>query len=434
MRALWVCALLASTALAGENGSGARKITPELPPHPKVAKVLNSLGENTGALLPEAGLAGEFNGLARKMKLDQKGPRARDFSVKMAWAPDRKRAFFCGSNHGVPHKINDVWEYDLAANTWVLAYGPTFDSRPGNPGFKPETVKEQDGVLRAQGGGPLLMGHLWWALEYDPVRRAMLKMHRSVSREKLNSLGSRKGAAKKGSKSGGGRNGSDTFSGALLWQYYPYERRWEVAKVQGNRTSFNVPCSALSYVPELGGTVWWQTRTGKSGTLFPSKDKGQKDLEVRGGRDNFPQSDSVWAHDPVNRLIVAHGSKKETKRTHHYDIAKNTWTKVISVPKGARDVPHAHDANTLFGYDPVGKVCLIYAPVTYSRSAKAEKSPHVMWSYSAVEKKWTKLPMKGAKPPAGKKGPTGYFDPARNVFVLCLGRTVWVYRNKRAGK
>ncbi len=425
-----VSVVLLGGALAGENG----KVLPELPVDAKAKAIIDSLGANTGALLPEAATAGEFNDLARKMKLDKDGPRARDFSVKMAWAPDRKRAFFCGSNHGVPHKINDVWEYDLAANTWVLAYGPTFDMRPGNPGFKPDTAKEQDGVLRAPGGGPLLMGHLWWALEYDPVRRAMVKMHRSVASDKLVALGSRRGNGKNDGKQAGDSQPAEIFGGALLWQYYPYERRWEVTKVAGQRIGFEVPCSALSYVPELGGTVWWQTRTGKSGTLFPSKGKDQKDLKVQGGKDNFPLADSVWAYDPVNKLIVAHGSKKGPKQTHHYDIAKNTWTRVISVPRSSKEVPYAHDANTLFGYDPVAEVCLIYAPADYSRSAKAEKPPHVMWSYSPVKKKWTRLPMNGAEPPRGKKNPTGYFDPARNVFVLCFGRTVWVYRNRAGSK
>jgi hypothetical protein len=28
----------------------------------------------------------------------------------------------------VPHKINDVWEYDLASNTWVLLWEPDPDT------------------------------------------------------------------------------------------------------------------------------------------------------------------------------------------------------------------------------------------------------------------------------------------------------------------
>ena len=40
--------------------------------------------------------------------LAELGPGGRDYCVKMAWAPERKRAFFCGANHQTPHFINDV--------------------------------------------------------------------------------------------------------------------------------------------------------------------------------------------------------------------------------------------------------------------------------------------------------------------------------------
>jgi hypothetical protein len=42
----------------------------------------------------------------------------------MVWAPERKRALYCGANHGVPHRLNDVWEFDLPSLSWVMLYAP----------------------------------------------------------------------------------------------------------------------------------------------------------------------------------------------------------------------------------------------------------------------------------------------------------------------
>ena len=69
-------------------------------------------------------MLGDFNDTARRYNLHKTGPLARDFTLKMVWAPERKRVLFCGANHGVPHRLNDVWEFDLAALTWVMLYAP----------------------------------------------------------------------------------------------------------------------------------------------------------------------------------------------------------------------------------------------------------------------------------------------------------------------
>jgi hypothetical protein len=100
------------------------KVDPPLTPKPAVVDRLAALKPNHGVLLGKADVVGEFNATARRYDLDKTGPRGRDYSIKMCWAPDRNRALFCGANHAVPHRLNDVWEFDLPSLTWALLYAP----------------------------------------------------------------------------------------------------------------------------------------------------------------------------------------------------------------------------------------------------------------------------------------------------------------------
>jgi hypothetical protein len=54
----------------------------------------------------------------------------------------------------------------------------------------------------------------------------------------------------------------------------------------------------------------------------------------------------------------------------------------------------------------------------------------ILWSYDPGERKWSKITPKGPPPPGRKGKVIGYYDPARNVFVLNRGADVWVYRHK----
>lgn len=89
---------------AASIGLGEETVQPVLEPDPAVEKILAELGDNTAALLPAGRVVGEFGAFAKQFGLDRNGPQGRDFTIKMAWMPDRKRAFFCGANHGSPHR------------------------------------------------------------------------------------------------------------------------------------------------------------------------------------------------------------------------------------------------------------------------------------------------------------------------------------------
>jgi hypothetical protein len=155
--------------------AGAEKIEPALMPDPEVTRILDGLGDNSLAVLPTTKVAGEFNDLARLFQLDQRGPGGRDFTIKMIWAPERRRALFCGANHGSPHRLNDCWEFDLAANTWQLLYPPDYNDGRNALQFNSKVILK-DGVIQTERGGPVHVAHTWWQFTYDPVRKRALWM------------------------------------------------------------------------------------------------------------------------------------------------------------------------------------------------------------------------------------------------------------------
>src|SRR5690606_9070749 len=117
------------------------------PPDPAVETILAGLGDNSAALLPPGKVVGEFGRFAKEFKLDRNGPWGRDFTIKMAWMADRRRAFFCGANHGSPHRLNDAWEYDLPSNTWVLLYDPDYNDSNRRENLPAAGVVLKDGIL-----------------------------------------------------------------------------------------------------------------------------------------------------------------------------------------------------------------------------------------------------------------------------------------------
>jgi hypothetical protein len=102
------------TTLAAAGAEPAT-VEPVLTINETVLAKIQALKANQAALLGQAQVVGEFNEVARRYNLHKTGPMGRDFTIKMVWAPERRRALFCGANHGVPHRLNDVWEFDLTA-------------------------------------------------------------------------------------------------------------------------------------------------------------------------------------------------------------------------------------------------------------------------------------------------------------------------------
>jgi hypothetical protein len=118
------------------------QVLPALQANQAVLNIINSLGDNEGAFLPDFTVTDLFGGegLAAFSSFATSGPGIRHYCNKWPYSKSRSRALYCGGNHGVPHLLNDVWEYDLASNTWVMIHKP------------------DDGVHPC---------HTWWGLTYN---------------------------------------------------------------------------------------------------------------------------------------------------------------------------------------------------------------------------------------------------------------------------
>ncbi len=447
-RAWLLLALILGPAigLAGENarsGSGKKlRVEPVLAPDPQVTRVLAALGEDSAAMLPPIKTTGDFNAVTREFKMEKTGPVRRNYCNKMVWAPDRKRALFCGGNHGAPHRLNDAWEYDLPSNTWVLLFAPDPNRDVNCAAIHEYKVKGRDGrektykVLATERGGPFDPCHTWWGLCYDPGMKAMLWMDvvtfmRGAAMAKLGvrPVG-RDGKVGEVGKIGRGEAVWAHFEGIVqgpeLWAFYPYEKKWKRVITEKPYPGM-MQGGSMEYIPELKGSVWYGNGWRWSGMwLYDYKTNIWKELKPNGksrlyaAKKDFPRAELVTAYDSANRIVVA----QYCKITYHYVPSTNKWSKVLEMPKDSTEVPYGHDAYSLFGYDPVGEVCLLLE----SKRGK----PAALWAYSPAEKKWTKLSPKGPPPPTHHQ--IGYYDPARNVFVVNSGATTWVYRCKRAGK
>ncbi len=416
--ALW-CSLLAvqAVALAGEPVqppspvAEAVKVTPELAADPKVMEIVDGLGEGQSAELPPVKVVGDINDVASKYGLDKNGPGARDYCIKMAWMPDRQRAIFYGANHGVPHRLNDVWEYDLPSNTWVCLYGPDL-SKGGKDGFSDvdrDSAETKAGIIRTRRGGPAIIPHSWWNMTYDPVLGAMITpCSWSMSDPELFKL----------LQSGSHR--------PPFWAFFPEKKRWEpILGAKGDLPGYE-NARQLEYVPELGGTVW----TKSDGMwLYDSKANAWKRLGKSAGYGGgLPAREAVMAYLPDRKILVAHsraGAGKpsagyDRSWTSHYDIAKNEWKKVFE-SKEKDNPPAGMDAATNFAYDTAGKVCLLW-------DAAWTKA---LWAYEPETCRWTRLEPNGPPPPGGRGGLLAYYDQTRNVFAI-PGK--WVYRHKAAAK
>jgi hypothetical protein len=401
-------------AFAGENGKEAEKVTPVLKPDPKITAILNSLGDCSSANLPPIKTMGEWNETSKRYGMERTGPVGRDFCIKAVWAPERKRALFCGGNHGSPHRLNDAWEYDLPSNTWVMLFGPD----PNKPrknwhdwAKKVATVK--DGVVMSKRGGPLDTWHTWWQVTYDPNMKALIWANPKSVEDKVPDVLGMSEAEK-----------AKLYKGHPFWLFYPEEKKWKPLKTEPPYPTRKVGgAQAMEYIPDLGGPVFYAANWFAQGMwVYNPKTNKWKDLKANGGKGLYhnkttPRSETIMAWDPENKVLVGVWGTC----TYHYELAKNEWSKVIDEPKESTKVPYGHDARSPIGYDPVGKVVVIYDP----------KTPAHIWAYSVKEKKWTKNEVKGPPGPKGKL--IGYWDPARNAMVVDSRGKVWVCRYKKAG-
>jgi hypothetical protein len=397
---------VAALAHAAENANAAK---PVLAPDPAVTRILNSLDAGHSALLPPIRTAGDINDVARKYKMHIKGPRGRDYCIKMMWMSDRQRALFCGANHAVPHRLNDVWEYDLPSNTWVCLYAPDNLTSGGKTlAGVWKDVKVDDGVLRTPRGGPAIVGHQWWQTTYDPSTGTMYfnsQWPNNYFGPKIRKLYL--------------DNGRHT-----LWSFTPATGKWTPIRCKGPMPKFGSAGNKYwEYVPALKGILYADASGNTSGTWFfnPRKNSwkellpGARRSKSSTSNKDLPHRLGVMAHCPKRGLLVAATTAdRGDGRTVQYDVAKNKWTRTGEGP----DVPKAHVAHTPCGYDSDSGTLFLYV-----------NKKQTLWGYGVDANKWSKITPKGPLPPARKL--VAYFDPLRNAFVINSGRQTWIYRHKK---
>ena len=401
------------------------KVEPALTPDPAVTAAINALGDNASCYLPSpVKTVGEWNDVSRKWAMEKFGPGGRDYCLKAAWMSDRRRAFYCGANHGSPHRLNDAWEYDLPSNTWVMLFAPDPSNAEGAMEIRECEVRDKDGkveklkMVQTKRGGPTHYGHTWWGLTYEPEMKAALWM---------NAGGSWGGGTEAYLKQELGKD-EGIYHGPPLWAFYPYEKKWKLVLTAKPYPAPAV-ASAMEYVPELGGAFWFYAG---GMWVYESKANAWKEIKLKAPppshNKEYPQAEAVMCYDPDTKTVVAHLGMKDLidKSTWQFDVATGSWSKVLDAPKGSTEVPSGFDSSIPFFYDPVAKVCLLYDCFT----------PDHMWTYSVKEKKWEKVKVNG---PAGPPWPQliAYHDPERNAFVVhkadAAGK-VWVYRHRKTAE
>ena len=394
-----ICVLAGPLALPAAPPD-AVEIRPALPANETVLARLRGLQPNQAVLLGKAEVVGEFNDVARQFDLHKTGPRGRDFTIKMVWAPERRRAIFCGANHGVPHRLNDVWEFDLAALTWAMLYAPDHARDYLGLGKDYSDVEFKDGILITKRGGPAVIAHTWWGLTYDPQQKAMLFMNTWVTNQK------------KAVEQLGG-DPAQLYAGPPLWAFYPATGRWQMLKTEPPypRAIFG---GLLEYVPELQGSIWHANNWQMQGTWLYSAKSGWKSLKPNAQADDFsqqaPQPEQVGYYDSGRKLVIV----QRQLDTFHFDPAANQWKKVATGQAGA--APSGHDAYAPMYFDPkTGHGLLI------------EFKTNTLWAYDPDKTAWKKLSPQGDPLPEGNKR-LAYFDPAHGVFVVLRDTSVWAYR------
>lgn len=378
-----------------------QQIEPALTPNAEVVAKLKALPAGHAVVLGKAAVVGDFNETAKHWELDKTGPKGRDFTIKMVWAPERQRALFCGANHGVPHRINDVWEFDLGALTWAMLYAPDNARDYTLLGKDYSDVEFKDGILITKRGGPAIIAHTWWGLTYDPELKSLLFMNTWVTNEK------------KAVELVGG-NPAELYAGPPLWSFSPSTRQWKMHKTAPPypRAIFG---GLLEYVPELEGSIWHANNWQMHGTWrFDAGQNAWSKLAANTAGNDFekqaPEPEQVGYYDPkLKRVIV-----QRQRNTFEFDPVAVEWKRVATGTE--ESAPFGHDAYAPMYRDPASGhgLCIEFKTDT-------------LWDYNPDKHTWTKLSFQGDPLPAGNKR-LAYADPAYNVFVVIQGTTVWAYR------
>jgi len=469
--ALWVFAV-AQSANAGD-------VTANTPPaykdDPAVVAKIQALGDRSAVMLGRYKVAPAD--AAKSHHALKRGPGPRNYGNKMPYAPDRRTAMYCGANHNVPHRLNDVWEFHLGSNTWHLICRPGTDATrlrawtnraakarkaiaAGKDVEKNKAFLEKDfadyarkwwskctvadGYLQDKAnGGPVQPWHTWdgvtydektkrlyWAvLDSDNFKQAKHRVHIRRTRTYARATG----------------QDPDTLvaqlkPGTSMYMYDPAKKRWFKQLGEGPFPIMRAMGATLHYLPDIDKTIWYacvgctpggydegmwsyDATTNRWTNLIP----GRKLRGMVHTRKIAPGGELQVAYSPKHRKLVAVREEK----TFVYDVAKNTWARAADNPA------YGWDSVSVLDYDSHADVFLFVGKA----GGRWSKKPWTLSAYDLKTGRWEVVKINGA--PLAQDHPTkhwlgqqyvGYYDPGYNAFVLYVGRTnrTWAYRHKSA--
>jgi hypothetical protein len=446
--------LLAVACAMGARAADEKVFPTPYSDDPELVAKLRALGERESLVLPPVKHMLEGKPIQAE---GRRGPYARDYTDKMVYAPERCTALYAGGNHGAG-RMNDVWEYHLGSNTWhclQAAIGGDHATHKNMLMFMPNkwskepnyvlTEKEQQEFAAAKAfwnehviltnghfvtrvdQAPLLVGHTWDTLVYEPNIRRMIHgtgahcagspwLHHKFTGMPLEDV-----------KALLGRN-TNGVPYKTMWSFDPVARRWEQYASADKLAELRGMGAAMCYIPDWKKTIFYvsaqnvvpqahamRTYDAIHDKWEELKPNGGKDIATLATREKVaPGSEQQTAYSPKHKLMVA----VLKKDTFGYDIVKNEWRRMNS------EIPFdAFDAGTIFAYDDAAGVFLLADP----RSNKVA-------AFDPAANKWEAITPQGPgipKPPycVGK----GYYDPVHNVFVVqsAYTQSMWVYRHKK---
>jgi len=390
-----------SASVPGIVASAADQAASELRADAALMKKIAELPDNTWMQLPAPNTAGDLSWLGPKSDYGRQGPRIRDYCNKMAWAPDRKLALYCGAGHNI-HLWNDVWEYDLPSNTWVCLFAadPAAHRKRDEAWYQDHAVY-RDGVIRTPRNAPLRPAHTWWGLCYDSGRRrlvfwdahkGLLFTNRKLIASALNI--DPQADVLKSSGSGPGE--------AWIFEFDPSNRVWTNVLRQVPKS---YESSQLEYISR-NKTLWLHSR--RTFVLDANRETWEPHTE------GFNSNGAVSAYDPDSNIVVL----VNHAITREYDCAKQTWAVTVENGPDTVRIPHG-----TFCYDSVARKFVLFT-TTPNAMLKGSR----MWLYDLETSKWSDPRPDGGCPQLG--GVAGYYDAARNVTVIYSNRETWVYRGQ----
>jgi hypothetical protein len=415
-----------------------------LPPDPAIVAILEGLRPGQSAMLPRPKV--ETGGRELFNNQHERGPGRRDFCNKMLYAPERRAALYAGGNHGAGGNANDVWEYSLEANTWRLLAGPDGGDlrmiRPTN--YHTGTpmkwinldraralwdevidIRDDGQIVTRPSGGPVAPSHTWDTFAYDTKNRCFIWWGASGDiRGFGNVLRILKGMSNEGiAKLSAGRD----YVHQPTWLFWPGTREWRQLKrepdaVWPDRMTMG---AAFCYIPDwekvlyyshLGGT-WsydiaahqWERLKVKGFNPQASGPASRNWTAEQWRRFTSPGSELVAAYAPKHgKVLAVRGSC-----TFAFDIRDLAWSRV-SFTQGFDVGDHC----STLGYSEKGDYFL----------AASERGDIALAAFSFAAGDWQAIKPDG--PAVPRRNIRGYFDPARDVFVVQSRGEVWVYRHR----